>query len=495
VQKEKEAPLQPEGEGVRRKEATAGAPPGLLKGLGNRFWRFFTSVRLAVILILILTTLILIGTLLVQVPPDVKQDPSQYGWWLDNVARSKVGILARPLAFLGFFDVYHSLWFLGAGSLLIINITVCSINRWKEIRSAVFSRRIRLADRFYETGGNQARFGDLSLEPQEAAAVFSTTLRERGYRVRQENNPDAVYLAADKNRFFRLGTYLNHLSIILLIVGFLLGSYLGFRNRAFMVPEGSIREVGYGTNLSLKLEYFVDEYWPEGPPKDYRSEVVLYENGVEVKRGTIRVNHPLSYKGVRFYQSFFGPAAVMEVRDREGEVVFKDGVPLGWVTGKEPFQRPTGMFNIPGSNLLVYVVGPSSGYFDPLIKAGQVRIEIYRGGTEVPIFIKNLDHGVPADFGDYTITFLRERQFSGFQVSRDPGNPLIWTASTLFVLGVAMVFYFPHRQVWALARRNRGRTELLLRTTSTRSFAVASEFDTIAKDVGEALSRAQGNKG
>ncbi|MBI4234031.1 MAG: cytochrome c biogenesis protein ResB, partial [Chloroflexi bacterium] len=76
-----------------------------------------------------------------------------------------------------------------------------------------------------------------------------------------------------------------------------------------------------GTNLSLKLESIVDEYWPEGPPKDYRSQVVLYENGQEVQQGVLRVNHPMSYKGVRFYQSFFGQAVVTEVRDQSGQTL------------------------------------------------------------------------------------------------------------------------------------------------------------------------------
>ncbi|MDP3062442.1 MAG: cytochrome c biogenesis protein ResB, partial [Chloroflexota bacterium] len=297
-------PAQPRAE--RPAMRSSGATGRLARDAWRRFWRLFSSVRTAVVLILVLTGLTLIGTLVIQVPPDVAASPSEFAWWKANVAAAKVGFWAKPVGLLGLFDTFHSIWFLGAGILLLVNILVCSLNRWAGIKDAVTGTKVRLADGFYDGGSNRAQFASAERSGQEAASVVAQTLKRRGYRVRQAVDSESVYIAADKNRLLRLGTYLSHLSIILLILGFLLGSYLGFRERAFMVPEGSVRELGRGTNLSLQLDSFVDEYYPEGPPKDYRSEVVLYENGQEVKRGLIRVNHLLGYKGVRFYQSFYG---------------------------------------------------------------------------------------------------------------------------------------------------------------------------------------------
>ena len=42
---------------------------------------------------------------------------------------------------------------------------------------------------------------------------------------------------------------------------------------------------------------------------DLRTEVAARSQCLD--RGVIRVNHYMGYEGVRFYQSFFGPAAVM----------------------------------------------------------------------------------------------------------------------------------------------------------------------------------------
>ena len=111
-----------------------------------------------------------------------------------------------------------------------------------------------------------------------------------------------------------------------------------------------------------------------------------------------------------------------------------------------------------------------------------MRLEVYEEGSKIPITAATLDQGTPKTLAGLEFTFIRELQFSGFQVGKDPGNALIWIASTLFILGLAMVFYFPHRQVWIRAHTSQGgRTRLLVRTTSARSFAVASEFESLVE--------------
>lgn len=458
--------------------------------MARRVWRFFCSVRLALILILVLTGLSLLGALVMQVPPEVKADPTQYQWWLDNPAQERFGLWTRPLHLLRLFDIFHSPWFLGAGLLLMANIIVCTLNRWPGVWRSITQLRVTLPERLYEAGSNRVQLSSLHLTPQQAEEAVQRTLRRHRYRVLQENHPDAIFLAGDKNRHFRLGTYLVHLSLVLFIIAYIIGSTYGFRLNALMVPEGSVREVGQDTGLSLEVLSFVDEYWPEGLPKDYRSEVVLYEAGQEVRRATIRVNHPLRYEGIRFYQAFYGPAAVMEVRDPQGQVVFDDAVALGWSTGKEPFKRPLGLFNLPGSDMEVYVVGPTSGYADPLLRADQLRLELYRTGSRTPLTVRTVDQGQPVQLLGYTFTFVREKQFSGFSVSKDPGNLLIWISSGLFVLGMSLVFYFPYRQLWARCRRDEhGETEVVLRTASSRSYAVTSELEGMASELSQALGQ------
>src|SRR3990172_6795368 len=103
----------------------------------GRIWRFFTSVRLALVLILILTGAVLVGTLLDQIPGSVLSDSSAHAQWLER-ARTKYGVWTNAMDFLGLFNVFHGLWFRVLIGLLTANIIVCTLNRWKGIWATAF---------------------------------------------------------------------------------------------------------------------------------------------------------------------------------------------------------------------------------------------------------------------------------------------------------------------------------------------------------------------
>lgn len=339
-------------------------------------WRFFSSVRLALCLILVITGLSLIGALLIQVPSGVAAEPTAYSYWLQNVAEPKLGLWTKVLSALQLFDVFHSPWFLGAGALLVLNILICSLNRLGRLRMILAGGPIKLAEGFYSSSASHVALSEAKITPSAASSLLTKILRRHHYRVRTSNLEGNIYLAADKNRYFVFGTYLGHLSLILLITGVLMGGFLGFHNTSFIIPEGTVREVGYGTGLSLRLESFSDEYYPDGVPKDYRSQVVVYQGGQEVKRGTIRVNYPMSYNGIRFYQSFFGPAARLQVKNSSGEVLYQDSVALPEISTSMYVERPAGSFSLP-NDYEVYLVGPVTNTTDPVIADNDLLIEIY----------------------------------------------------------------------------------------------------------------------
>jgi cytochrome c biogenesis protein len=455
----------------------------------GRIWRFFTSVRLALVLILIITAAVLAGTLLMQAPPSVVSDPVAYEQWLDR-ARSKYGIWTTPLDALQLFNVFHSLWFRLLVGLLTVNIVVCAVNRWRGIWVTAFGTRTRMRDTFFD----HARFNahvETAMPAAAAAERVGRAISRSHYRVQTEAGDGSVAIYADKNRLSRFGTLFSHLSIVLILAGVVVGGIWGFSDPQFIVAEGSIRDVGMGTGLSVGLEHFVDEYYLEGPPKDFRSELVVYENGVEVKRGTVRVNSPLGYNGVRFHQAFFGQAAAMIVRDAEGAVVFDEGVPLAWQT--RDFGRPFGSFNLPEQGLVVYVMGPVSGMNDPLIPAGETRVEVYQQRTGTPVAVDNLTQGTAEELAGLEFTFERERRFTGLKVVKDPGVNIIWAAAGFMIFGLVMLFYFPYRRLWALCKsRPDGTAEVRLGTTAQRDLSQEQEFGRLRDRVRRELGIAGG---
>src|SRR5664280_1304960 len=129
-------------------------------------------------------------------------------------------------------------------------------------------------------------------------------------------------LYADRFRWGPFGTVIAHLSFVVILVGFFLSATTGFKDPQFIAPVGTTVQVGHGTEMSIQAKSFNDAYYADGSPKDYASDLVLYKNGVEIDRQTVRVNHPLKKDGISFYQSFFGQAAAMQVKDGTGKSVF-----------------------------------------------------------------------------------------------------------------------------------------------------------------------------
>ena len=462
--------------------------PGLFKTVVDWLWRQLSSVRLAVILILVITGLSLLGALLIQVPSEIAKDPQAYSNWVDIVARSKVGVWTPFLSALRLFNVFSSIWFIIACTLLVLNIFICSVNRWSGISLSLRGGLVKQDENFYFNDNNHAELKDIQAPVAEAAMISEKILKGRGYRTRTESDENNIYIAADKNRYYRLGTYFSHFSLILFVLAFVAGSYLGFRDQSFSVPVGSIREIGHDTALSLQLVSFVDEYYDNGTPKDYRSEVVLYENSQPVKQAIIQVNHPMVYKGIRFYQSYFGPATKMQVRDENGQDVFNDNVPMDSSFDLEGVRRYEGFFELPlpQASLNIRLIGSAVNAEDPMIPAGNIAVDVGQGGKQIDF--KLVELGTPEVVGGLEFTFLEESKFSGFQVSRDPMNIFIWIASILFIIGICAVLYFPYRQVWVLSQPlGQGSSRLLIRTRAPRGFRDTSELNTLVNKIEKEL--------
>jgi cytochrome c biogenesis protein len=312
-------------------------------------------------------------------------------------------------------------------------------------------------------------------------------LKRHNYHVATDDSEGTIHLTAVKNRLSPLGTTFSHLSIIILILGFIIGSVWGFENPAFIVSEGDKRDVGFGTNLSLLLISFADEYWETGAPKDFRSEVVVYRDGLEVKRGIIRVNEPLGYDGVSFYQSFYGPSAELAVKNEDGKEVYRGNLPLAEIVEINGVTRPIGGVTIPGTELHAYIIGPVSALVDPDLKTGQAGIEIYVGNATEPVATDILEQGKPVNLAGLEFTYLSRNQFSGFIVKRDPGTWLIWLASALFLLGIFLVFYFPRREVHAFIKAGTGGSILTLGASSTR-LNTSPEIQSILHEIKRSLT-------
>ena len=170
--------------------------PSPFKTVVDWVWHQLSSVRLAVILILVITGLSLLGALLIQVPSEIAKNPQVYSNWVDTVARSKVGVWAPLLSALRLFNVFSSIWFIIACTLLVLNIFICSVNRWSGISLSLRGGLVKQNENFYFNDNNHAELKDIRASAADAAMISEKILKERGYRTRTESDENNIYIAA-----------------------------------------------------------------------------------------------------------------------------------------------------------------------------------------------------------------------------------------------------------------------------------------------------------
>lgn len=452
--------------------------------IGERLWHFFISMRTGLALILALAGLGLIGTLLAQAPSGLAGDPDAYAVWLESV-RPKYGGWTTVFDTLGLFSIFSSIWFRGITVLLMTSVLACSANRAPHLWKLTVHPRMRMSEGFFQHA--PLSFATtVPAGPERAADVVAAALRARRFRTSVEADGDVVHLYADHNRWGPFGTVIAHLSLAVILLGALLGATFGFRDEGVAVPVGSTVEIGAGTGLSVEARRFSDSYYANGSPSDYASDLVVYRDGQQVGSATVRVNEPLRVGDMAFYQSYFGAAAAMRITGADGRVLYDQGVPLEWSSNDG--RHVVGQIVLPEAGRTIYVIAPASGEVDPEIKPGQMRVELYETGSEgAPIAASVLTQGEQVDLGDLGMTFVRERQFTGLIVARDPGVVFIWLGCFLLIAGTAMVFFFPSRRVWALIRGEEGGSTVHVGAVIRHDVGFEAEFTRFSHEIQVAL--------
>jgi cytochrome c biogenesis protein len=441
-------------------------------------------MRTAVALMLALGVFALIGTLVAQAPAAVLADRRAYVGWV-AMMRATYGPWTAPLDALQLFKVFDSIWFRATMAMLVVSILACSARRARGLWASVNRPPAAVSVAFFEHAPRRASI-DTPLDPDRAARAARAVLAGRRLRVVVDARANATTVYADRHRWAVVGSLALHVSLVVILLGAVLGATAGFRNPRFTVPVGSRVDVGDGTGLSVLALRFSDTYYLDGRPSDYASDLVVFRDGAPVAEQTVRVNQPLRYDGVSFYQDTFGAAAALSIVDRSGTVLFDGSVPLA-ATSRDG-RRSMGRLALPATGLTIHLTGAASGAVDPLVKAGQLRVEVVADESAAPIAAAVLAQGVETPLADLRITFVREGRFTGLIVARDPGAPLVGLGAALLAIGVWVVVLLPNRRFWVLVQPSGSGSAVRVAGRAGRYGGPAAEFETLVDDVAAAVS-------
>ena len=410
----------------------------------DRIWRFFCSVRAAIFEIAFLALLVLIGTLRGSDAPQ---------WLADGIPATE------PLVTRWYdWDVFRSPIFATTLAIIAVAIAVCTINRVPTIWQSIGAPTIRTTRGWLKSADASAVFASTGTTEQLTDDV-SGVLKQRRYRVITEKVGNEIHLYADKNRYAKLGTFPFHLALILIMVGGLMAAHYGFRETEFIVVEGETRNVGHGTDLSIRLDKYTDDYTAMGVALQYQSSLTILDGGKEAKSGDISVNHPMNYGSATVYQSSYGYAKQFTITDRAGNVIYSGSSPMGIFYLKTNTDAPAGLIDLPTANAQVVFVGKDIAPYNQPEKdelnltSDELWIQYSvrdASGSFATASEQKIVLNTPTQIGDYTITWTGTKPYSLMQVAYNPGVPIFLIAAVLLVGGLVITFYFPHRRLRAI---------------------------------------------
>ncbi len=462
----------------------------ILSRMGAAAWRLLTDVRFAVLLITLLALAGLVGMLVRQFPITEADDPARYAAELAVVRAAWDSLPAGSLivdAFdtLGLFSVFSTPWFLLLMTVLVISIICCTLDRTPRLVRSVGHVRVEQPAAFFDperehravvNGGGQA-----ALEPVHEA------FRRRHFRRRQTAQADgATYIYGDRNQYQKLATLLTHTGLVLFLAGGAITVAAGFETVVF-VGEGEtapVQAVGTPGNLLVKNNAFFAPRNPDGSFADFSTDLSVYRDGQEIVRQTIRVNDPLRLDGFVFHQNTFGPTAELTITDGAGALVW-DG-PL--LLDDELLGLPQGFMTVPGADIGLVAVLTEDAAGAPLLALQGVGPADPETGENDTLFLASVPVGVTTDpqvTEGHSITWDAVGSWTGMVIRNDPGQPVIWLAFGLLIVGLALTFYFPRRRAWA--RVTDERVELAF--VADRYVDADGEFAKLQRAVKGALDR------
>ncbi|KOX01312.1 cytochrome c biogenesis protein ResB [Streptomyces sp. NRRL B-3648] len=475
-------------------------PPSLgVIGWVRWFWRQLTSMRVALLLLLLLSLAAIPGSLIPQTGADAGKVED---------FRAAHRTLAPVYDKLGLFHVYSSVWFSAIYILLFVSLIGCIVPRTWQFTGQLRGRPPGAPKRLtrlpaYTTWRTQA-------DPEQVREAALALLKKRRFRAHVAG--DAV--AAEKGYLRELGNLVFHIALIVLLVAFASGQLYkadgtklmvegdGFSNALPMyddIKSGSLFQSDDLVPFSFGLKDFKGTYELTGPnkgtPRTFEARIRYSEGAYGKDRTTtVKVNEPLKIGDAKVYLVSHGYAPVVTVRDGTGKIVYQDAVPLlpldgnvssnGVVKVMDGYRDPKGnkeqlgfqAFFVPtfdarsGTmlsqfpallNPLLAVnayhgdLGVNSGIPQSVYQLDKKHMKAFKDGKG-QLLKKLLKPGdtLTLPNGAGSLTFEKDiKEWAGFEIVQEPGSGWALGGALAAIFGLAASLFIQRRRVWVRAVR------------------------------------------
>ena len=266
----------------------------------------------------------------------------------------------------------------------------------------------------------------------------------------------------------RIAPIVVHFSMILILIGTVIGSINGFKAQEIIPKTETFHIQNILSNGQLtsipKVSTRINDFWitytKQATVNQFYSDIsILNIEGNEIERKTIFVNSPARYRGINYYQTDWNLIG-LRIKNEQAQLLQYPLLNLGnsqnkiWITWiPNTFELKQG---------IILLIDNLQGYCSIYNEFGQ--------------FLGNLE--VNESFNkDFSITLVDILSSTGLQIKTDPGIPLIYTGFFFLMLST-LISYITYSQIWVV--RNK-KTMFIGGNTSRATFDFEIEFFKLLK--------------
>lgn len=396
----------------------------------QKIFRLVADLRFSIFILLLISVFSIIGTV-------IEQDQSIEIYKLNYPLTNPVfGFLSWDLILqFGLDHVYKTWWFFTL--IFLFGLSLISCTFLQQLPSLKIARRCQ----FFRTTGQFYRLKISTILNNFSFNKILASIKEKQYSIFQQKNIIYCY----KGLIGRIAPILVHFSMILVLLGTIIGSLFGFKAQE-IVPKTenfhiqNILNNGQLTiipNTSARINDFWITYTKNRTISQFYSDISILSNqGNEIERKTIAVNYPLIAKGIYYYQTDWNLIG-LRFQNLANEIIEyplvnisgnQGKVWLSWITNNKSLNEG-----------IIAIIDNLEGY-----------CSIY---NETGKFLGNIELNETANLNQ-PITFSEIISSTGLQIKTDPGIPIIYSGF-FFLMVSTLISYITYSQIWIIQKNQK----------------------------------------
>lgn len=342
-----------------------------------------------------------------------------------NLYGNQIGYLILGL---GIDDVFHCWWVILLAGLLCLNLVLCSIVRFP----IIFKK--------FKSGYTADRFESLPVFRIETKLTSSEDVMKKLQYTKSEKCSDGWY--GVKGKWGIWGSWLCHLSLLMIIIGYSAGQLLSVDTSIYGVPGQTKSVEGADEVIQITIDDFEVLLRDDHTVEQYVATLTVENGAHQVVTGTSMVNEPLDAFGYRFYQNSLGWANVLSVY--KGEELIHEGIlcvgesytleefPLTLVLAQ--FYPDFAMVDGQPMTLTPYLNNPNAIF------------GLYYEQNLLDMNYVEMEKAIQVD--DYVFVLHHPQQYTLIQVLYDPTMQFVLLGGIIMLLSLYLSFYVRCEECW-----------------------------------------------